>query len=67
MLGVTDANGAFTTGKNYNNGNLYTFIFVKDGLGFTYQDMDATRDMANNWSVTFEDIERCHGKPIVGL
>lgn len=69
LLGVTGADGKFTTGKNYKNGNLYTFIFVYDSIGFTYQDMDATRDKdsASNWVVNFQDQERGHGKPIVGL
>ena len=69
LLGVTDANGQFSTGKNYKNGNLYKFLYVKDGLGFIYNDMDATRDkgMAGKWPAIFEDQARGHGKPIVGL
>ena len=69
LLGVTGADGKFTTGKNYKNGNLYTFIYVYDSIGFTYHDMDATRDKdsANNWVINFQDQERGHGKPIVGL
>ncbi|MCQ2359753.1 MAG: hypothetical protein MJ055_06795 [Phascolarctobacterium sp.] len=69
LLGVTGADGNFTSGKNYKNGNRYDFFYVYDSIGFTYGAMDATvdRDRANNWVVNFQDQMRGHGKPIVGL